>query len=82
VGRCDVIPQQYEIRVRGTLPPALLTAFTPLTSHTEDEGCVTVLTGPIGDQGELIGTLQTLDGLGLTLLEVRPVEHGHQPASP
>lgn len=78
-----MIPKEYEIRVRGTLPRSLQTAFTPLTSRVE--GGVTVLTGVIGDQAELIGTLQTLDGLGLRLLEIRPVDnhrHDQQGASP
>lgn len=75
-----MIPQQYEIRVRGTLPPGLQSAFTPLASRVEDG--VTVLTGVIGDQVELIGTLQTLDGLGLRLLEIRPIENEDHEASP
>ncbi|HEY5846929.1 MAG TPA: hypothetical protein VIT42_09095 [Microlunatus sp.] len=38
----------------------------------EADGAVTVLNGVIGDQAELTGILQTLDSLGLILLEVAP----------
>ncbi len=67
-----VFPQRYEIRVKGTLPPSLRTAFVPLSSSVEAGGAVTVLNGLIGDQAELTGILHTLDSLGLILLEVAP----------
>ena len=44
----------------------------PLSSVIEADGAVTVLNGVIGDQAELTGILQTLDSLGLILLEVAP----------
>ena len=65
-------PQAYEVRVRGTLPPSLRSAFRPLESRSEANGTVTVLAGMIRDQAELTGILNTLDSLGLRLLEVRP----------
>jgi hypothetical protein len=71
-GSAVVFPQRYEIRVQGTLPASLRTAFVPLTSSVEAAGTVTVLNGVIGDQAELTGILQTLDSLGLILLEVAP----------
>jgi hypothetical protein len=67
-----VFPQRYDIRVQGTLPPSLRMAFVPLASSVEAAGTVTVLNGVIGDQAELTGILQTLDSLGLILLEVAP----------
>lgn len=65
-------PQPYEIRVQGTLPPALRHVFRPLSMVTEDSGHITVLSGPIGSQGELVGILNAIDQLGLVLVEVRP----------
>ncbi len=67
-----MFPQRYEIRVQGTLPAPLRRAFVPLSSVIEADGAVTVLNGVIGDQAELTGILQTLDSLGLILLEVAP----------
>lgn len=67
-----VFPQAYEVRVRGTLPPSLRSAFRPLESRSEADGTVTVISGLIRDQAELTGILNTLDSLGLRLLEVRP----------
>lgn len=58
--------------MQGTLSPSLRTAFVPLTTSLEAGGTVTVLTGIIGDQAELTGILQTMDSLGLILLEVAP----------
>ena len=37
---------------------------------------MTVLSGVIGDQAELSGILNTMDGLGLVLLELRPATEG------
>ncbi len=67
-----VFPQRYEIKLRGTLPASMRTAFVPLTSSVEAGGAVTVLTGVVRDQSELTGILQSLDSLGLVLLEVGP----------
>ena len=64
--------QQYEIRVQGALSAALAEVFTPWHIATEQHGTVTVISGTITDQADLSGVLQTVDLLGLDLLEVRP----------
>jgi hypothetical protein len=68
-----VFPQRYEIRVQGALSPPLRYAFAPLTTQTEAEGTVTVLSGVLADQAELTGVLHSVDSLGLQLIEVRPI---------
>lgn len=67
-----MIAQRYELRLQGTLTPALAAAFLPLQTTTEHGGAVTVVHGTVNDQAELSGLLQTIDALGLVLLEVRP----------
>ena len=41
-----------------------------ITATTDPEGALTTLEGPIRDQSELSGVLDTLSDLGLTLLSV------------
>ncbi len=67
-----MFPQHYDFRVKGTLPASIRDVFLPLSTSVEADGTVTVLSGVIGDQAELSGILNTMDGLGLVLLEVRP----------
>ena len=71
-----VFPQHYDFRVKGTLPACIRDVFLPLSTSVEASGTVTLLSGVIGDQAELSGILNTMDGLGLVLLEVRPSTEG------
>ena len=71
-----VFPQHYDFRVKGTLPASIRDVFLPLSTSVEASGTVTLLSGVIGDQAELSGILNTMDGLGLVLLEVRPATEG------
>lgn len=60
---------QYEIRVRGRLSPALLARFDGLQSKVEP--VETLLHGPVADQAALHGVIHLVNALGLELLEVR-----------
>jgi hypothetical protein len=62
---------QYEIRVRGRVTPALLTRFEGLASKVEP--VETVLHGPLADQAALHGMIDLVRALGLELVEVRKV---------
>lgn len=61
--------QQYEIRIRGRVRPALLEDFDGLEQSVER--VETVLHGPVVDQAALHGLLQRIEALGLELVEVR-----------
>jgi hypothetical protein len=61
--------EDYEIRVRGRVSPALLARFEGMRSHVEP--VETVLHGPIRDQAELHGMIALIRSLGLELIEVR-----------
>ena len=60
---------QYEIRVRGRVTPALLARFEGLSSKVEP--VETVLHGPLADQAALHGVIDLVRALGLELVEVR-----------
>jgi hypothetical protein len=60
---------EYEIRVRGRVTPALLARFEGLQAQVEP--VETVLHGPVQDQAALHGMLELVRALGLELLEVR-----------
>lgn len=62
---------QYEIRVRGRVTPALLARFEGLDSKVES--VETVLHGPLQDQAALHGVIDLVRALGLELVEVRKV---------
>ena len=62
---------QYEIRVRGRVTPALLARFEGLSSKVEP--VETVLHGPLADQAALHGVIDLVRALGLELVEVRKV---------
>ena len=62
---------QYEIRVRGRVTPALLARFDGLQSQVEP--VETVLHGPLPDQTALHGVIDLVGMLGLELVEVRKV---------
>ena len=61
-------PARYQIRVRGVLGEALLSAFPGLRADTHAGN--TVLSGPLPDQAALHGALAQIEALGLELLEV------------
>jgi hypothetical protein len=71
---------EYEIRVRGRVTPALLARFDGLRATVEP--VETVLHGPVQDQAALHGMLDLVGALGLELVEVRrlpgdpPAERG------
>lgn len=73
---------RYEIRVRGRLGKALLTAVPNLEAAVEPPQTVTVLRGDLTDQAELHDILQTLAGLGIELIEVRRLSTSSLPTSP
>jgi hypothetical protein len=60
---------QYEIRVRGRVTPALLARFEGLQPVVEP--VETVLHGPVVDQAALHGVIDLVRALGLELVEVR-----------
>jgi hypothetical protein len=60
---------EYEIRVRGRVAPALLARFEGLRASVEP--VETVLHGPVADQAALHGVIQLVNSLGLELVEVR-----------
>jgi hypothetical protein len=64
-----VLPNGYEIHVRGQVPPDVLEELEHLT--VVNEPAVTVLTGVLPDQSALFGVLARLQDLGLELIELR-----------
>ena len=60
---------QYEIRVRGRVTPALLARFEGLEASVEP--VETRIHGPVVDQAALHGVLNLVSALGLELVEVR-----------
>jgi hypothetical protein len=60
---------EYEIRVRGRVTPALLARFENMRSDVEP--VETVLHGPLEDQAALHGVISLIQALGLDLVEVR-----------
>jgi hypothetical protein len=65
---------QYEIRVRGRVTPALLARFEGMESDVEP--VETVLHGPLADQAALHGMIGLISALGLELVEVRRLAGG------
>lgn len=66
--------EEYEIRVRGRVTPALLARFEGLQSTVEP--VETVLHGPVEDQAALHGVIDLVSALGLELVEVRRLPRG------
>jgi hypothetical protein len=68
----------YEIRVRGRVTPAVLARFEGMQAEVEPVD--TVLHGPLPDQAALHGMIVLIRSLGLELVEVhkrpggRPVQ--------
>ena len=71
--------QRCQIRVRGRLSRAVVERFDRLESR--EEPVCTVLEGTIADAAELHGLLNSIQVLGLDLLEVRfePAPQGDLP---
>lgn len=67
---------EYEIRVRGRVAPALLARFEGLQATVEP--VETILHGPVADQAALHGAIQLVNALGLELVEVRRHPAGGQ----
>jgi hypothetical protein len=65
---------EYEIRVRGRVTPALLARFEGLQANVEP--IETVLHGPVEDQAALHGVIHLVNSLGLELIEVRRLPGG------
>jgi len=82
---CFSGPGCYRIEVRGHLPKGWAHRFGAMrvSSVPGSEGeTVTVLGGPVSDQAELSGILNTLHELHLTLLEVRVEKDSVQGSTP
>jgi hypothetical protein len=69
-------PLVYQIRIKGHLGSQWTDWFDGLTITLEDNGD-TLLTGPVIDQAALHGLLKKVRDLGLPLISVSPLEHGH-----
>ena len=61
--------EDYEIRIRGRVSPAVLARFEGMRSEVEP--VETVLHGPVPDQAALHGMIALIRSLGLELVEVR-----------
>ena len=59
---------QYEIRVSGAVPPAVLDEFEGVRAVVHPT--VTVLTGPVPDRAALHGILNRLLGLDLEVIDL------------
>jgi hypothetical protein len=66
--------EEYEIRIRGRVTPALLARFENMRSDVEP--VETVLHGPLQDQAALHGMIDLIRALGLELIEVRKLPAG------
>jgi hypothetical protein len=64
----------FEIRVKGQLDESWSDWLEGLEVKLVDNGDM-ILTGQLGDQAALMGTLNKLYGLNLTLLSVSKVTH-------
>lgn len=65
--------RHYRICVRGQLDASWSDRMAGLriTSTTDAEGPLTILEGPVRDQSQLTGVLDTLSDLSLTLVSVQ-----------
>jgi hypothetical protein len=61
--------EDYEIRIRGRVSPAVLARFEGMRSDVEP--VETVLHGPVADQAALHGMIALIRSLGLELVEIR-----------
>lgn len=65
-------PQRYRLVVKGELGPRYASAFGEMTVSAHDG--LTDITGDIVDSAHLHGLLARMNGLGLTLHSVTPIE--------
>jgi hypothetical protein len=63
----------YEIHIKGTVSPELLSAFEGMDATVQR--AETVLRGSALDQAALHGLLDRIQTLGLELIEVRRLSH-------
>ncbi len=69
-------PASYRIEVQGRLDPSYssrLAGMTITTTESGDGPARTTLTGPIRDQAELSGVLDTLYGLHMPILSIEAI---------
>ena len=64
-------PTRYKIVVEGELGPRYRAAFHPMQIEAHDGA--TAIVGPIQDQADLQGLLDTVTALGLSLVSVTPI---------
>ena len=62
----------YRIKLKGRLDPKWSDWFGQMA--ISNEGCETILTGPVADQAALHGLLIRIRDLNLTLLSVERIE--------
>jgi hypothetical protein len=63
---------RYQVVVQGELGPLYCRAFEDM--EIESAGGRSILVGSIEDQSQLLGLLERIAGLGLTLVSVTPVD--------
>jgi hypothetical protein len=69
-------PGRYEIRLKGHLDARWAAWFDGLTLSHDSDG-TTIIHGLVADQAALYGLLQKTRDVGLPLISVNYVEHGH-----
>ena len=69
----DSQSNRYEIRLQGHLDPRWAALFDGLRLSQESHG-ITLLAGPVIDQGALHGLLRKVRDIGLPLISVTHVE--------
>jgi hypothetical protein len=72
-GRGSLYQARYQVVVRGRLAPHRLRHFAGWTVALE-AGEETILEGPVPDQAVLYGLLSWVQGVGLNLVSVRPLD--------
>jgi hypothetical protein len=65
-------PSHYRVVVRGGLGPSFASAFEEF--EIARQGGETSLTGRFADQAQLLGLLDRLRDLGISIVSVNPVE--------
>jgi hypothetical protein len=65
-------PRRYRIVIKGELGPRYASAFDGMTIRADNGE--TEIIGPIIDQSHLLGLVERIAGLGLTLHSLNPLE--------